>query len=47
MHEFYMISGKEMLMSAEVKGCVMSFICFLDFFRYGMTMPGFIIVGYV
>ena len=36
-----------MVMSAELKGCVTWFINFWIFFRWGITVPSFIIVGYV
>ena len=39
-----LISGEKMLMSLELKGCVTWFIFF---FRLGITVPSFIIAGYV
>ena len=42
-----LISSEKMLMSAGLKGCVTWFIFFWVFFRWGTSVPSFIILGYV
>ena len=37
----------EMLMSAEIKGCIMCFIHFWILLKWGITVTHFMIVGYV
>ena len=42
-----LISGEKIMMSVILKKCVTWFIYFWIFFRWGITVLGFIIVGYV
>ena len=42
-----LISGEKILMSAELKGCVTWLLLFWIFFRHGISVPSFLIVGYV
>ena len=38
---------QKMLMSAELNGCACDLYIFWIFFRQGVSLPSFIIVGYV